>query len=472
MFCRRWSGLPAEPKFEPDLKKLGYFVNEDDEIRDYHKPDFYFKYFLTKNTRYNDCQRFAFNVAVGNIIDSRLAAEGLKEVLLPLGVASKDEPHVKIRLSEDIADKKSRVVIIVGQSFQDFGILAHRVASGAGGLNKGSLVNMVRAIKQQKSSATDETAPGIILANPGQLWWWPEGKMAVTDFARHQVPGSSLVHWGYYHDPERNTVPENETPADHVKYIFEKVVPQFVKDDAKIDVIALGDMSDEVEQYFDNDKVWAKIGHKMNAMVVLGGFFDMREARCQDFKKFMDERGRAYINSSEPLDTLIAGPEGGDPAVTGYVGYGCPTYSVGPNAAITELILIEAGSAVLQWLQKVALDQNYVNERVNIPVPEKEPEMDDAEFFGWGKKDGADGSNEVSLKEVMGDGVAKGVDHDKEAENIFLTVAADDYLQPPKDETLDQAINRKLAEEIARRVKMEKDGIPDTADAAESEDED
>lgn len=414
-------------------------------------------------------------MAVGNVIGSRLEAEGLKEVLLPLGVVSKDEPHVKIRLSEAIADK-SRVVIIVGQSFQDFGILAHRVASGVGGLNKGSMVNLVRALKHQKSSAIDDAAPGIILANPGNLWWWPEGKMALSEFARHQVPGSSLVHWGFYHDPERNTIPENATPADHVKYIFEKVVPQFVNDQAKIDVIALGDMSDEVEQYLDNDDVWAKVGHKLNAMVVLGGFYDMREARCQGFKKFMDQvshlfsfhsttatehhghsankhlptqRGRAYIMSQDPLDTLIAGPEGGNTAVTGYVGYGCPTYSVGPDAGITELILIEAGSAVLKWLQQVALDNDYVNERVHIPIPEKEEEVDDNEWYGWRE----DEESEVKSKDEGDD--AK-IDHDKEAKKVVLTVRVDKKdVQPPKeDEPEDVVIDEELAKEIAKREEM------------------
>lgn len=162
------------------------------------------------------------------------------------------------------------------------------MASGPGGLNKGSMANIVKALKQQKSSATDDAAPGIILTNPGCLFWWPEGKKGLTNFARHQIPGSSLVHWGWHHDPETNTIPENADHREHVKYIFEKVVPQFVDHNAKIDVIALGDMSDIVQTYLDNDDVWAKIGHKMNAMVVLGGFYDMREAVCQGFKTFLD----------------------------------------------------------------------------------------------------------------------------------------------------------------------------------------
>ncbi|KAK3355264.1 Arb2 domain-containing protein [Neurospora tetraspora] len=447
MFRRRWSGLPAEPKFTPDLKELGYFINEEDEVRYWQDPDFYFKYFSTKNVRYNDCQRFAFNEVVKQIIDSRLEAEGLKKALLPLGVASEDERHVKIRLSEDLSTK-SRVVIIFGQSGQDFGILAHRVASGLGGLNKGSMMNMVKALKQQKSSATDDAAPGIILANPGNLWWWPEGKKGLSEFARHQIPGSSLVHWGWHHDPERNTIPENANPTEHVKYIFEKVVPQFVSEKAKIDVIALGDMADEVEQYLDNDDVWAKIGHRLNALVVLGGFYDMREANCQGFKKFVDQRGRAYIMNQDPLDTLIAGPDGGSRAVTGYVGYGCPTYSVGPDAFIMELVLIEAGSAVLKWLQEVAMDKDYVNERVHI-FPEEEE--DDGKWPGWDKDDDESKEETEELKEKHKEDGDKRDDDEQVAKKVKVRVQRD--VQPPsKDEP--EGIDEELAKEMSKRERM------------------
>ena len=82
MFCRRWSGLPADPDFPADLAGLGfvpslsepfnhqtkltaspysYFINSDDEIRWIQCPDYYFKYFLTKNERHNERQRFAMN---------------------------------------------------------------------------------------------------------------------------------------------------------------------------------------------------------------------------------------------------------------------------------------------------------------------------------------------------------------------------------------------------------------------------
>jgi len=38
-----------------------YFINEDDEIRNIQDPRLYFKYFISKNERHNERQRFAMN---------------------------------------------------------------------------------------------------------------------------------------------------------------------------------------------------------------------------------------------------------------------------------------------------------------------------------------------------------------------------------------------------------------------------
>ncbi|KAK1701091.1 hypothetical protein BDP55DRAFT_569671, partial [Colletotrichum godetiae] len=49
MFRRRWDGLPKDPIFSSNLKDLGYFINDQDEIRNIKEPNYYFKYYLTKN---------------------------------------------------------------------------------------------------------------------------------------------------------------------------------------------------------------------------------------------------------------------------------------------------------------------------------------------------------------------------------------------------------------------------------------
>ena len=143
--------------------------------------------------------------------------------------------------------------------------------------------------------------------------------------------------------------------------------------------------------------------------------------------------------NQDPLDTLIAGPEGGSRAVTGYAGYGCPTYSVGPDAFIMELVLVEAGSAVLKWLQEVALDKDYVNERVHIFFPEEEE--DDGKWPGWDRDDDDESKGSKRIEEQ---------DHE-ETKKIQVRVQRD--AQPPKMDEC-EGIDEKFVKEIANREKV------------------
>ena len=208
--------------------------------------------------------------------------------MLPLGTVDPAQPHVEIRVSGDI-DTKSRVVIILGESTQELGVIAHRVLGGTGGINKGSMVGLVREIKKQRSSATDPTAPGIILANPGELFWWPEGRKSLTPTGRHALPMASAVHYGRYHEPSKNDIPENRSPAEHVRYILDKVVPAVVPAEAKIDIISVGIVAEHVEEYLNNDAVWAKLGDALNSLTVVGSFYNASKIECEGFRTFMQK---------------------------------------------------------------------------------------------------------------------------------------------------------------------------------------
>ncbi|KAK4181418.1 Arb2 domain-containing protein [Triangularia setosa] len=363
MFRRRWSGLPADPVFAADLSELGYFINEDDEIRSLEDADYYFKYFLTKNERYNDRRRFAFNEAIGKIVHSRLDAESLVPLRLPVGTKP-TEPHVPIRISADLP-KHSRVVLIIGEEIQQLGVLAHRVLGGKGGINKGSVLNLVQALKTQPSSTTDPSPPGIVIANPSELWWWPEGKRGLTPLARHDIPMTSAVHYGRAYDKAKNGIPKNLNCGGHIKCVFEEVVEKLVRKNAKLDVIAVGNSAEEVERYLNDDEVWEKFGPKMGALVVLGGFYHSDEFKCEGFKRFMRERARAYAIHQTPLDNPIVGALG-NPTAMGFTSFGCPAYSAG-EANVDELMLIETHYSVLNWLEKVALQgEAYKNEDVQV----------------------------------------------------------------------------------------------------------
>ncbi|KFY10853.1 hypothetical protein V491_07444, partial [Pseudogymnoascus sp. VKM F-3775] len=54
-------GLPKDPKYPTNLQELGYFINDEDEIRSIENPKYYFKYFINRNERYNERQRESMN---------------------------------------------------------------------------------------------------------------------------------------------------------------------------------------------------------------------------------------------------------------------------------------------------------------------------------------------------------------------------------------------------------------------------
>ncbi|KAM7209723.1 Arb2 domain containing protein [Naviculisporaceae sp. PSN 640] len=352
MFRRKWSGLPADPIFGSDLAELGYFVNDEDEIRSLDDPDSYFKFFLTKNQRWNERQRFCFNSAIGQVLRQRLDNEGLKKVMLPLGTTDPSQPNLEIRVSEDI-DKKSRVVIFLGENNQEFGVLAHRVLGGKGGVNKGSVISLIQELKKQQSSAKDASPPGIIIANPGEMSWWPEGKRTLTIAGRHAIPMSSAVQIGYHFTEKKHRVSENRDSVEHIRYMLEKVVPALVPETAKLDIITISTTAEEVQEYLSKDEVWSKLEPRMNSLTIVGGWFDQSSVESEGFKKFLIERSQAYVQSGEDIGALAAL----DTTSGGAVNI-CPTYSAGSEALVSELLFIHAMTPILEWTQKISLKED------------------------------------------------------------------------------------------------------------------
>ncbi|RYP75098.1 hypothetical protein DL771_002559 [Monosporascus sp. 5C6A] len=394
MFRRKWSGLPADPAFPSDLKKLGYFINEEDEVRSIENPDYYFKYFLSRNERYNERQRFAMNQALEEEIHKRLTDLGLKKIPLPLGTptittddgttTTTTTPNVPIFVSADIA-QKSRVVLIFGESSQDLGVLAHRVIGGPGGVDKGSMVSIVSSLQQQRSSPTDAAAPGVILANTGQLLWCPSAGRTLTRYAFDAAPMKSAVHEGRLVDEHRNRVPGNRGVAEHVRYVFESVVPAFVdpSKEARIDVVAVGDAAEAVERYLDGEAAWARWGNRVSCFANVGGYYPTWELKCEGFKQFLRDRARSYLPSLEPLNTVLSGPDG-NPHTTTFTALGSPVFS-GGTAYFTELLLVEGGSAVLDFLQDVALSSSdYRNPEFHVAYRDlRADDQEDEDWSNW-----------------------------------------------------------------------------------------
>lgn len=238
--------------------------------------------------------------AAQDIIHARLEKEDLEKVLLPLGVSA-EEPHVPILASKDISTK-SRVIVIFGDTCQMHGVLAMRVVNGRGGVDKGSMVSIVRDIKNQQCSPDDKSSPGIIIANPAELWWWPEGKRSLDFCRRSRVPMATAVHLQRLHNDRVNSIPQNEDSESHVAYVFKHVLPRLTKEDAKIDIIGIGLACQAVEAFLCLDANWEKhASGRLNALVLLGVYWNVGGHHGEGLKKFL---GEVRLCSKRPFHLL------------------------------------------------------------------------------------------------------------------------------------------------------------------------
>ncbi|PNP58865.1 hypothetical protein THARTR1_01113 [Trichoderma harzianum] len=268
-------------------------------------------------------------------------------------------------------DTKFRIVIIFGEPTQELGLIAGRVANGAGGINEGSMVSVVRALASQRSSSDDGSPPGVVLANMSQTYFWPQEKRAITVLASSFLPLPSLLHKGVRHVPALNDIPGNEDPVQHVKYIFGEVLCSMANDKALLDVIAIGDSCEIVEKFLDDQEAWDAWGKRLNSMTMLGPVCEAEGLANAPFKDFMAKRARGYLVCPEPLGTPLAPPEGNSELSIPPLGFPCFSSSEPMHA---ETILIRARSHILSHIQEVAMDLGYENPAIT-PVDCPPPAM-------------------------------------------------------------------------------------------------
>jgi hypothetical protein len=219
------------------------------------------------------------------IVHERLEKEGLTKTTLPRE-ASPSEKHTPIFTTPDIASS-SRVIVIFGEPTTDLGIVSYRVVNGPGGLDRGSMVNVVRAIGKHVASTDDSNPPGIVLANMGQRYWWHEEKRALTISASGDTPLPSLVHLGTRHVPLLNTIAGSETPLRHMETIFSEVLEKLLDHQAKIDLIAIGESCEVVQNFFDNKTHWDSWSGRLNGMVLFGTVFETEKLSNDAFRDFL-----------------------------------------------------------------------------------------------------------------------------------------------------------------------------------------
>ncbi|KAL2223180.1 Arb2 domain-containing protein [Thermoascus aurantiacus ATCC 26904] len=364
MFVFRRKDLPPDPIFHADLEKLGYFINDNDQIRKISDPEQEFQFKINRNDRWNYLNREAMHSCIRSIVLSRLHSLGLSTLQLPL-TAGPEEPHVPILVSSNLSSAK-RVIVVFGEPCQDLGIWAYRTI-GKDGIDAGSAVAFAKAVlgrdKGTETGSEEKTDTALVIANCGQLIWHCGSRRAITHPSWLALPRESAV------DPplrmtHRNKIPRNKDWQEHVECVFEEILAargRFLREDAKIDIIGLVEGGLGAVRYLA--KNWQNWRSYISAICLSNPIhykhLDLSPipAPSEDgsdssgpssFTAFMSSRCRAYILSEQPLEHPVPGSRI----------HGCNCYSSG-EALNVECIMPSAWKSMLEWLEQCYEDPTY-----------------------------------------------------------------------------------------------------------------
>ncbi|EED20206.1 conserved hypothetical protein [Talaromyces stipitatus ATCC 10500] len=362
MLVYKIKDIPADPVFPVDLEKLGFFINDQDQIRQITNPEEGFKYRVNTNERWNDVRRNSFNECIRRIVLSRLEDVGLSTLRLPLGVQANDK-HVPILCSSNLSTAK-RIILILGSPDQDLGIWTNRSIAERG-ISQGSMVEIAQTILSSQA----DTA--LVIANLGQLVYHCGSGKALSQRTWGALPVETAAH-PPPRQTYRNVIPRNANWNEHVACIFEDVLAprnKVINSEAKIDIIGVEEGGLAAVEYLVGrwDKWKNSISaicfsrpqhHKHHLILPDESDSDDTATKSGTLAHFISTRSRAYVLSDKPLECPVPGT----------LQYGCNTYS-GNESLDHEDIIVSSWKNMLQWLDKVHADPSYEEVEFIIEEP-------------------------------------------------------------------------------------------------------
>ncbi|KAJ5235309.1 uncharacterized protein N7469_004477, partial [Penicillium citrinum] len=375
MFVYRNKDLPKDPYYPSDFRKLGYFINDNDQIRKISDPEATFQYRINRNDRFNVKQREALNDCIRKVIIDRLRDAGMEAMRLPLREKADgkiiqshpDEAHVPIMVSDNFGTT-SRIIVMFGEPIQDFGVWAYRIISNEQ-INKGCAVDFARAILGEKDNRTDNA---LVLANTGQLLWNCASARAVTSVTWASLPRPA-GNWGPPAMSWRTKIPGNEGWREHIQHIFNKVLRPCLHEKTRIDIIGISEGGLGAIEYLEaNWESWRLyisgicLGDPLQSTTNDVDMSTLTDPKS--FTAFLSARCRGYVLSSDELGTRHSD----------YRIYGCNCYSSGEDC-YTECILSRAWREMLHWLDKLSGDPAYEEQTVIIGKDLDEKTQEDLE---------------------------------------------------------------------------------------------
>ncbi|KAK6353383.1 hypothetical protein TWF696_005349 [Orbilia brochopaga] len=348
-----------EVHFPADLKQLGYFVNEHDQIRSIKNPEQPFKYRVHKVERVNERRREAVDECVRRILDERFAEEGFVKEYFPPGSDPAKDRCVPILVDGNLeSDAVEKVLIVVGNTYDDLGIWSVREMEGPG-VNHGSMVSTVQTAK----------AAGFhtVILNCGQNVYSPEVGRAVTyrswRAATHDTP---------HIDEVLNRIPRNENVSNHVVNVLDELKGR----------ILLGGKSKRRAVYFLTYGwgCWAVVKYlnknfdewkdSLEALIAVESAHTITDITNPALAHFIKTRARAYIVHADPPGSFIPDRR-----------FGCQTFSTGEIHS--ECIIPNHWmSLMLPWLVRVEQDPEGCNPVFAVDWAQVEKLQE-----GWGSAD-------------------------------------------------------------------------------------
>lgn len=162
MFVCSWDRLPKDPSYRADLGDLGYEYNNQGQFLNTQTGKF-FEFFTTDNDRANDVHKEAMHECAGQQVKQELLKYDVKEIHLT-GREGRDvvteKPHIAyvniLASNIEALSKKSDVVVVIPDRNQDLGVVTYRELMRAGGIDRGSVLGLVKQLQETNLSGGDK----------------------------------------------------------------------------------------------------------------------------------------------------------------------------------------------------------------------------------------------------------------------------------------------------------------------------
>jgi hypothetical protein len=261
MFHRLPNTLPKDADYPRNLAKLGFFINDKNQIKYADFPEDPFRWNITTNERTNDCHQQAVKSCIAKEMMKRLSTLGIEQLWLPDLTTSKPAPEAGptmpiLTTKPNKLKEAKRVIVIVNRSDEDLGVWSWKTVRSDEGIEAGTVVSFVKDMQARaKVNDIDEEDTAIVMLNPGQRLYSYKHQEAMTASSWQNMTRPSALHMAPIVDEKANRIDGNANPEDHLRWAMENVIgdEDVVSRNAQLFFVGVGDGGIQLLQMLDEE---------------------------------------------------------------------------------------------------------------------------------------------------------------------------------------------------------------------------